>query len=222
MVDTLEGYELGNTFLSEVLAQQIIKIIEDTNNSRGVTRYDTNNVFIGGEFGTGTINITNGWVGVSEDPRVWSKDKTIPVFSEVKMKDGSTVTIISYRNEEKFDNNRGINGIIINVKGTLTDFAKELIKDNLTATQFKNNKTELTKQVLEILNSVSRAEGLKKAKSKVENRVEAKPTITTPIGPQNITVKNVLDTIKKATRKNASKKIKTLLEELRIIKKFLV
>ena len=52
-------------------------------------------------------------------------------------------------------------------------------------------------------------------KSKVENMVEAKPTITTPTGPQNITIKNVLDTIKKATRKNASKKIKTLLEELK-------
>lgn len=38
---------------------------------------------------------------------------------------------------------------------------------------------------------------------------------TTPTGPKNITVKNVLDTIKKATRKNASKKIKTLLEELK-------
>lgn len=254
MVDTLEGYELGDTFISEELAQQIIKIIEDTNSSRGVTRYDTNNVFIGGEFGTGTTRITNDWIGVSEDPRVWSKDKTVPVFSEVKMKDGSTVTIISYRNEEKFGNNRGTNGIIINVKGTLTDFAKELIKDNLTATQFKNKKTELTKQVLEILNSVSRAEGLKKAKSKVETKVdnlanqlddntlnifdnienaldntqtkpkvenrietkpETKPTITTPTGPQNITVKNVLDTIKKATRKNASKKIKTLLEELK-------
>ena len=250
MVDTLEGYKLGDTFLSEVLAQQIIKIIEDTNNSRGITRYDTNNVFIGSEFGIGTISITDGWIGVSKDPRVWSEDKIVPVFSEVKMKDGSVVTIISYRNAEKFDNNRGTNGIIINIKGKLTDFAKELIKDNLTATQFKNNKTELTKQVLEILNSVSRAEGLKKAKSKVETKVnnlanqlddntlnifdnientldntqskpkvetkvESKPTITATTGPKNITVKNVLDTIKKATRKNASKKIKTLLEELK-------
>ena len=250
MVDTLEGYKLGDTFLSEVLAQQIIKIIEDTNNSRGITRYDTNNVFIGSEFGIGTISITDGWIGVSKDPRIWSKDKTVPVFSEIKMKDGSVVTIISYRNAEKFGNNRGTNGIIINIKGKLTDFAKELIKDNLTATQFKNNKTELTKQVLEILNSVSRAEGLKKAKSKVETKVnnlanqlddntlnifdnientldntqskpkvetkvESKPTITAPTGPKNITVKNVLDTIKKATRKNASKKIKTLLEELK-------
>lgn len=253
MVDTLKGYKLGDTFLSEVLAQQIIKIIEDTNNSRGITRYDTNNVFIGGEFGTGTINITDGWRGVSTDPRVWSKDKTVPVFSEVKMKDGSIVTIISYRNEAKFGNNRGTNGIIINIKDTLTDFAKELIKDNLTATQFKNSKTELTKQILEILNSVSRAEGFKKAKSKVEtkvdnlanqlddntlnifdnienaldntqtkpakpkveHKVETKPTITTPTGPQNITTEDVLRTIKKATRKNASKKIKTLLEELK-------
>lgn len=253
MVDTLEGYELGDTFLSEVLAQKIIKIIEDTNSSRGVTRYDTNNVFIGGEFGDGTIRITNDWIGVSEDPRIWSKDKTVPVFSEVKMKDGSIVTIISYRNEKKFGNNRGTNGIIINVKGTLTDFAKGLIEDNLTATPFKNKKTELIKQVLDILNSVSRAEGLKKTKSKVETKVdnlasqlddntlnifdnienaldntqtelakpkaetkvETKPTITTTTGPQNITIKNVLDTIKKTTRKNASKKIKTLLEELK-------
>ena len=257
MVDILEGYELGGEFLSEVLAQQIIKIIEDTNNSRGVTRYDTNNVFIGGKFGDSTVNITDGWKGISGNNIVWDKDTTIPVFSEVKMKDGSIVTIISYRNEKKFDNNRGPNGIIINIKGTLTDFAKGLIEDNLNATQFENKKTKLTKQVLEILNYVSRAEGLKRAKSKVETKVdnlanqlddntlnifdnienaldntqtkpakpktetkieakvEAKSTITAPIGPQNITVKNVLDTIKKSTRKNASKKIKTLLEELK-------
>lgn len=249
MVDILANYQLGSGFLSEALAQKIIKIFEDTNASRGVTNYDTNNVFIGGEFGTGTFNITDGWRGVSEDPRVWSKDKTVPVFSEVKMKDGSVVTIISYRNEDKFGNNRGTNGIIINVKGKLTNWTKELIKENLTATQFKNSKAELTKQVLEILNSVSRAEGLSKTKSKVETKVnnlanklddntlnifdnienaldntqtkpaepniETKPSITTPTGPKNITTEDVLKTIKKATRKNASKKIKTLLEELK-------
>ena len=115
--------------------------------------YDTNNVFIGGEFGTGTINITDGWRGVSEDPRVWSKDKTVPVFSEVKMKDGSVVTIISYRNAEKFGNNRGTNGIIINIKGTLTDSNKEYIKNTLINTDFSNSKKELTKQVLDILNN---------------------------------------------------------------------
>ena len=165
------------------------------------------------------------------------------------MKDGSVVTIISYRNEDKFGNNRGTNGIIINVKGKLTNWTKELIKENLTATQFKNSKAELTKQVLEILNSVSRAEGLSKTKSKVETKVnnlanklddntlnifdnienaldntqtkpaepsiETKPSITTPTGPKNITTEDVLKTIKKATRKNASKKIKTLLEELK-------
>lgn len=115
--------------------------------------YDTNNVFIGGEFGTGTINITDGWRGVSEDPRVWSKDKTVPVFSEVKMKDGSVVTIISYRNAEKFGNNRGTNGIIINIKGTLTDSNKEYIKNTLINTDFSNSKKELTKQILDILNN---------------------------------------------------------------------
>lgn len=115
--------------------------------------YDTNNVFIGGEFGTGTINITDGWRGVSEDPRVLSKDKTVPVFSEVKMKDGSIVTIISYRNAEKFGNNRGTNGIIINIKGTLTDSNKEYIKNTLINTDFSNSKKELTKQVLDILNN---------------------------------------------------------------------
>ena len=46
-------------------------------------------------------------------------------------------------------------------------------------------------------------------------QVESESDNTAPTGPQNITVKNVLDTIKKATRKNASKKIKTLLEELK-------
>lgn len=114
--------------------------------------YDTNNVFIGGEFGTGTINITNGWRGISEDPRIWSKDKTVPVFSEIKMKDGSIVTIISYRNAEKFGNNRGTNGIIINIKGTLTDLNKIYIKNTLMVTDFSNSKEELTKQVLDILN----------------------------------------------------------------------
>lgn len=115
--------------------------------------YDTNNVFIGSEFGIGTISITDGWIGVSKDPRVWSKDKTVPVFSEVKMKDGSVVTIISYRNAEKFDNNRGTNGIIINIKGKLTDSNKEYIKNTLINTDFSNSKKELTKQVLDILNN---------------------------------------------------------------------
>lgn len=135
------------------------------------TKYDTNNVFIGGEFGTGTINITNDWIGVSEDPRVWSKDKTVPVFSEVKMKDGSTVTIISYRNAEKFGNNRGTNGIIINVKGTLTDSNKEYIKNTLINTDFSNSKEKLTKQILEILNN---------------SNTKTVTPVTTPTGPQSV------------------------------------
>lgn len=140
--------------------------------------YDTNNVFIGGEFGTGTINITDGWRGVSEDPRVWSKDKTVPVFSEVKMKDGSVVTIISYRNAEKFGNNRGTNGIIINIKGTLTDSNKEYIKNTLINTDFSNSKEEVTKQVLDILNN-----------SNTKTVTSATPINvvdnTTPTGPQS-------------------------------------
>ena len=140
--------------------------------------YDTNNVFIGGEFGTGTINITDGWRGVSEDPRVWSKDKTVPVFSEVKMKDGSVVTIISYRNAEKFGNNRGTNGIIINIKGTLTDLNKIYIKNTLMVTDFSNSKEELTKQVLDILNkSIIKTVTPSTSINVVDN--------TTPTGPQS-------------------------------------
>ena len=144
--------------------------------------YDTNNVFIGGEFGTGTINITNGWIGVSEDPRVWSKDKTVPVFSEVKKKDGSIVTIISYRNAEKFGNNRGTNGIIINIKGTLTDLNKIYIKNTLMVTNFSNNKEELTKQVLDILNKSI----IKTVTSATPiNVVDNTQTNTTPTGSQS-------------------------------------
>ena len=137
--------------------------------------YDTNNVFIGGEFGTGIINITDGWRGVSDDPRVWSKDKTVPVFSEVKMKDGSIVTIISYRNAEKF-------GIIINIKGTISDLNKVYIKNALTITNFSNNKKELTKQVLDILNksiikTVTPATSI--------NVVDNTKHDTTPTGPQS-------------------------------------
>lgn len=144
--------------------------------------YDTNNVFIGGEFGTGTINITDGWRGISEDPRVWSKDKTVPVFNEVKMKDGSVVTIISYRNEEKFGNNRGTNGIIINIKGTLTDLNKVYIKNNLIITDFSNSKEELTKQVLDILNkSIIKTVTLTTPINVVDNT----QTDATPTGPQS-------------------------------------
>ena len=144
--------------------------------------YDTNNVFIGGEFGTGTINITDGWIGVSEDPRVWSKDKTVPVFSEVKMKDGSVVTIISYRNAEKFGNNRGTNGIIINIKGKLTDSNKEYIKNTLINTNFSNSKEELTKQVLDILNN-SNTKTVTPSTS--INIIDNTQTDTTPTGPQS-------------------------------------
>ena len=144
--------------------------------------YDTNNVFIGGEFGTGTINITDGWRGVSEDPRVWSKDKTVPVFSEVKMKDGSVVTIISYRNAEKFGNNRGTNGIIINIKGTLTDSNKEYIKNTLINTDFSNSKEEVTKQVLDILNNSN----TKTVTSATPiNIVDNTKSNATPTGPQS-------------------------------------
>lgn len=144
--------------------------------------YDTNNVFIGGEFGTGTINITDGWIGVSEDPRVWSKDKTVPVFSEVKMKDSSVVTIISYRNAEKFGNNRGTNGIIINIKGKLTDSNKEYIKNTLINTDFSNSKKELTKQVLDILNNSN----TKTVTSATPiNVVDNTQTNTTPTGSQS-------------------------------------
>lgn len=145
--------------------------------------YDTNNVFIGGEFGTGTINITNDWIGVSEDPRVWSKDKTVPVFSEVKMKDGSVVTIISYRNEEKFGNNRGTNGIIINIKGKLTDSNKEYIKNTLINTDFSNNKEKLTKQVLDILNN-SNTKTVTPVTTPI-NVVDNTQSDTTPTGPQS-------------------------------------
>lgn len=146
-------------------------------------QYDTNNVFIGGEFGTGTINITNDWIGVSEDPRVWSKDKTVPVFSEVKRKDGSTVTIISYRNAEKFGNNRGTNGIIINVKGTLTDSNKEYIKNTLINTDFSNSKEKLTKQILEILNN-SNTKTVTPVTTPI-NVIDSTQSDTTPIGPQS-------------------------------------
>lgn len=145
--------------------------------------YDTNNVFIGGEFGTGTINITDGWRGVSEDPRVWSKDKTVPVFSEVKMKDGSIVTIISYRNAEKFGNNRGTNGIIINIKGTLTDSSKEYIKNTLINTDFSNSKDELTKQVLDILND-SNTKTVTSVTTPI-NIVDNTKSNVTPTGPQS-------------------------------------
>ena len=145
--------------------------------------YDTNNVFIGGEFGTGTINITNDWIGVSEDPRVWSKDKTVPVFSEVKMKDGSTVTIISYRNAEKFGNNRGTNGIIINIKGTLTDSSKEYIKNTLINTDFSNSKDELTKQVLDILNN-SNTKIVTPVTTPINVADNTQPNAT-PTGPQS-------------------------------------
>lgn len=151
--------------------------------------YDINNVFIGGEFGTGTINITNGWVGVSEDPRIWSKDKTVPVFSEVKMKDGSVVTIISYRNGEKFGNNRGTNGIIINIKGKLTDSNKEYIKNTLINTDFSNSKKELTKQVLDILNNSNTKTVTPATSINVVDTSKATIIIgesdTTPTGPQN-------------------------------------
>ena len=147
------------------------------------TNYDTSNVFIGGEFGMGTINITNNWRGVSEDPRVWSKDKTVPVFSEVKMKDGSVVTIISYRNEDKFGNNRGTNGIIINVKGTLTDSNKKYIKDTLMSTDFGNTKEELTKQILEILNN-SNTKTVTPISTPI-NIVDKAQSDTTPTGPQS-------------------------------------
>lgn len=145
--------------------------------------YDTNNVFIGGEFGTGTINITKDWIGVSEDPRVWSKDKTVPVFSEVKMKDGSIVTIISYRNAEKFGNNRGTNGIIINIKGTLTDSSKEYIKNTLINTDFSNSKDELTKQVLDILNN-SNTKTVTSVTTPI-NIVDNTKSNVTPTGPQS-------------------------------------
>ena len=144
--------------------------------------YDTNNVFIGGEFGTGTINITDGWRGVSEDPRVWSKDKTVPVFSEVKMKDGSVVTIISYRNAEKFGNNRGTNGIIINVKGTLTDSNKEYIKNTLINTDFSNSKEEVTKQVLDILNNSNTKTVISATPINVVDNTKSNAT---PTGPQS-------------------------------------
>ena len=144
--------------------------------------YDINNVFIGGEFGTGTINITDGWMGVSEDLRVWSKDKTVPVFSEVKMKDDSIVTIISYRNAEKFGNNRGNNGIIINIKGKLTDSNKEYIKNTLINTNFSNSKEELTKQVLDILNKSS----IKTVTPATPiNIIDNTKSNTTPTGPQS-------------------------------------
>ena len=145
--------------------------------------YDTNNIFIGGEFGTGTINITDGWRGVSEDPRVWSKDKTVPVFSEVKMKDGSVVTIISYRNAEKFGNNRGTNGIIINIKGKLTDSNKEYIKNTLINTDFSNSKEEVTKQVLDILNN-SNTKTVTSVTTPI-NVVDNTKSNSTPTGPQS-------------------------------------
>ena len=159
---------------------------ETKSETKSVVRinYNTNNVFIGGEFGTGTINITDGWRGVSEDPRVWSKDKTVPVFSEVKMKDGSVVTIISYRNAEKFGNNRGTNGIIINIKGKLTDSNKEYIKNTLINTNFSNSKKELTKQVLDILNNSNTKTVTSATPINVVDNTQTQ-TNTTPTGPQS-------------------------------------
>ena len=147
------------------------------------TNYDTNNVFIGGEFGAGTMDISNGWKGYSSDPRSWSKDKTVPVFSEVKSRYDGIVTIISYRNDDKFGNNRGTNGIIINVKGTLTDSNKKYIKDTLMNTDFSNNKEELTKQILEILNN-SNTKSMTPTTTPI-NVVDNSQTDTTPIGPQS-------------------------------------
>ena len=159
---------------------------ETKSETKSVVRinYDTNNVFIGGEFGTGTINITDGWIGVSEDPRVWSEDKTVPVFSEVKMKDGSVVTIISYRNAEKFGNNRGTNGIIINIKGKLTDSNKEYIKNTLINTDFNNSKKELTKQVLDILNNSNTKTVTSSTSINVVDNTQTQ-TNTTPTGSQS-------------------------------------
>ena len=147
------------------------------------TNYDTNNVFIGGEFGAGTMDISNGWKGYSSDPRSWSKDKTVPVFSEVKSRYDGIVTIISYRNDDKFGNNRGTNGIIINVKGTLTDSNKKYIKDTLMNTDFSNNKEELTKQILEILNN-SNTKSMTPTTTPI-NVVDNSQTDTTPTGPQS-------------------------------------
>lgn len=147
------------------------------------TNYDTNNVFIGGEFGAGTMDISNGWKGYSSDPRSWSKDKTVPVFSEVKSRYDGIVTIISYRNDDKFGNNRGTNGIIINVKGTLTDSNKKYIKDTLINTDFSNNKEELTKQILEILNN-SNTKSMTPTTTTI-NVVDNSQSDTTPTGPQS-------------------------------------
>ena len=98
------------------------------------------------------------------------------------MKDGSVVTIISYRNAEKFGNNRGTNGIIINIKGTLTDSNKEYIKNTLINTDFSNSKKELTKQVLDILNN-SNTKTVTPATP--INVVDNTKSDTTPTGPQS-------------------------------------
>ena len=98
------------------------------------------------------------------------------------MKDGSIVTIISYRNAEKFGNNRGTNGIIINIKGTLTDSSKEYIKNTLINTDFSNSKDELTKQVLDILNNSN----TKTVTSSTPiNVVDNTKSNVTPTGPQS-------------------------------------
>ena len=98
------------------------------------------------------------------------------------MKDGSVVTIISYRNAEKFGNNRGTNGIIINIKGKLTDSNKEYIKNTLINTNFSNSKKELTKQVLDILNN-SNTKTVTPATS--INVVDNTKSNTTPTGSQS-------------------------------------
>ena len=95
------------------------------------------------------------------------------------MKDGSVVTIISYRNAEKFGNNRGTNGIIINIKGTLTDSNKEYIKNTLINTDFSNSKEEVTKQVLDILNNSNT-----KTVTSVTTPINVVDN-TTPTGPQS-------------------------------------
>ena len=98
------------------------------------------------------------------------------------MKDGSVVTIISYRNAEKFGNNRGTNGIIINVKGTLTDSNKEYIKNTLINTDFSNSKEEVTKQVLDILNNSNTKTVISATPINVVDNTKSNAT---PTGPQS-------------------------------------
>ena len=99
------------------------------------------------------------------------------------MKDGSVVTIISYRNAEKFGNNRGTNGIIINIKGKLTDSNKEYIKNTLINTDFSNSKEEVTKQVLDILNN-SNTKTVTSVTTPI-NVVDNTKSNSTPTGPQS-------------------------------------